>query len=126
MNIAYTISKVERTITCCGILVKFTLHSIIKRLPHVKEDTLKTLNRKVAGTEKGVAMLNGRDIEYIQTIRNDNGFIAVWTGKEQLRLPITTIAQMLSDYYFRLEKKQKHYWLVDAIKKEAVGFQTFS
>lgn len=71
-------------------------------------------------------MLNGKDIEYIQTVRHDNGVIAVWTGKEQLRLPVTTIAQMLSDYYFRLEKKQKHYWLVDAIRKEAVGSQIFS
>ncbi len=64
-------------------------------------------------------MLNGKDIEYIQTVRHDNGVIAVWTGNEQLRLPVTTLAQMLSDYYFRLEKKQKHYWLVDAIRKEA-------
>lgn len=71
-------------------------------------------------------MLNGKDIEYIQTNSHNDNFIAVWTGKEQLRLPVTTIAQMLSDYYFRLEKKQKHYWLVDAIKKEVEGSHTFS
>jgi len=64
-------------------------------------------------------MLNGKDIEQLHTVRHDGGAIAVWVGKEQLRLPVTTIAQMVNDYYFRLEKKHKHYWMIDAIKKEA-------
>jgi len=64
-------------------------------------------------------MLNGKDIESLHTVRKNNGVIAVWVGKEQLRLPVATIAQMVNDYYFRLEKKQQHYWMVDAIKKTA-------
>lgn len=64
-------------------------------------------------------MLNGKDIEFLHAVRQDNGSIAVWVGKEQLRLPVATIAQMVNDYYFRLEKKHKHYWMVDAIKKTA-------
>ena len=64
-------------------------------------------------------MLNGKDIESLHTVRKNNGVIAVRVGKEQLRLPVATIAQMVNDYYFRLEKKQKHYWMVDAIKKTA-------
>ena len=64
-------------------------------------------------------MLNGKDIEFLHTVRHDNGVIAVWVGKEQLRLPIATIAQMVDDYYFRLEKKEKFYWMVDAIRKKA-------
>jgi hypothetical protein len=64
-------------------------------------------------------MLNGKDIESLQTVRQDSGVIAVRVGKEQLRLPVTTIARMVNDYYFRLEKKQRHYWMVDAIRKTA-------
>lgn len=64
-------------------------------------------------------MLNGKDIESLHTVRQDNGVIAVWVGREQLRLPVATIAQMVNDYYFRLEKKHQHYWMVDAIKKAA-------
>lgn len=64
-------------------------------------------------------MINGKDIESLHTVRQDNGVIAVWVGKEQLRLPVTTIAQMVNDYFFRLEKKHQHYWMVDAIKKTA-------
>ena len=64
-------------------------------------------------------MLNGKDIEFLQTVKKDNGVVAVWVGKEQLRLPVTTIAQMVNDYYFRLEKKHQYYWMVDAIKKTA-------
>ena len=64
-------------------------------------------------------MLNGKDIESLHTVRQDNGVIAVWVGRVLLRLTVSTIAKMVDDYYFRLEKNHQHYWMVDAIKKTA-------
>lgn len=61
--------------------------------------------------------IKGQEINDIRTIGSmyDQNCIRVWVGKEEYRMPTTTIIQMVNEFVFRAEKKRIYKWLVEAV-----------
>jgi len=63
--------------------------------------------------------MDGQQIESIQPrgTMYHNDCVGVFRNGKYYLLPTATILQMVNDYEFKLEKKVKHIYLIEAIKK---------